>query len=129
MAFDNTQIISVPAGTTFAETDLYKAVEVSSTGGAIIYGTGGSTGGKGWIGTLYSVTATTNAGEAVQVGVGPVIKLFAAGSTASFGNTLTAATEDGHFVAAGATDEGARLVSIIGGSSGTTGRILTGVIV
>lgn len=129
MAFDRTEIISLPAGTTFAETDLYKAVDVSSTGGAILYGTGGATGGKGWIGTLYSVTSTTNAGEAVQIGVGPIIKVYAAESTASFGNLLTASTEDGHFVAPGSTDEGARLVNIIGGSSGTTGRILTGVTV
>ena len=129
MAWDNTQIISLPAGTTFAESDLYKAVEVSSTGGAIRYGTGGSTGGGGWIGTLYSVTSTTNAGEAVQIGVGPVIKVFAAKSTASYGNLLTASTADGHFEAPGSSDDSARLVNIVGGSSGSTGRILTGVIV
>lgn len=124
MAFDRTEIISLPAGTTFAESDLYKGVGVSSTGGAVLYHTAAaSTGGRGVIGTLYSVTATTNDdGEPVKVAVGPVVKAFAAESTSSYGNMMTWSTDDSHLVAA-TTNEPFGVV--IGGSSGSTGRILT----
>jgi len=125
MAFEDTQIIGLVAGTTFAETDLHKAVGISSTGGAVLYHTAaGATGGRGAIGTLHSVTATTNGAgsESVQVAVGPVVKAFAAESTASFGNLVTWSTEDSHLIG-GTTNEPYGI--IIGGSSGSTGRILT----
>lgn len=125
MAFDDTRIISLTAGATFSSGDLYKAVGMSSTGGAVLYhNAAGATGGAGVIGTLYSFTATTSAAgsEAVSVGVGPVVKAFAAGSTASYGNLMTFATADSHLVA-GTTNEPWGI--IVGGASGSTGRILS----
>lgn len=123
MAWDNTIKISLPAGTTFAESDLYKAVGVSSTGGAVLYHTAAAaTGGRGVIGTLYGVTSTTNAGQAVEIGVGPVVKAFAAKSTEAVGNIVTWATQDSHLIA-GTTNEPYGVV--VGGSSGSTGRILS----
>lgn len=122
MAWDNTIKISLPAGTTFAESDLYKAVGVSSTGGAVLYDAAAATGGRGVIGTLYGVTSTTNAGQAVEIGVGPVVKAFAAKSTEAVGNIVTWSSEDSHLVA-GTTNEPYGVV--VGGSSGSTGRILS----
>ena len=125
MAYEDTHIISLTAGATFPESDLHKAVGISSTGGAVLYHLApGSTEGVGVIGTLHSVTATTNGAgsEAVQVAVGPVVKAFAAESTASFGNLVTWSTEDSHLIG-GTTNEPYGI--IIGGSSGSTGRILT----
>ena len=40
MAISDTKLISLPAGTTFAEADLYRAVGVSATGGAVLYSGG-----------------------------------------------------------------------------------------
>jgi hypothetical protein len=123
MAFSDTKLISMPSGTTFAEASLYQGVGVSATGGAVLLSAApASTDGVGCIGTLYSVTSSTVAGEAVSIGVGPVVKCFAAGSTSHAGNIMTWATADAHLVAA-TTNEPWGVV--IAGSSGTTGRILT----
>lgn len=125
MAREDTKIISLENGATFAESDLHKAVGISSTGGAVLYhNAAASTGGRGVIGTLHSVTSTTGGAgtESVQIAVGPVVRAFAAGSTASYGNIVTWSTDDSHLVAA-TTNEPWGVV--IGGSSGSTGRILT----
>ncbi len=123
MAVSDSKLISLRSGSTFAETDLYKAVGVSATGGAVLYSAAaGATGGAGVIGTLYGVTSTTNAGQAVEIGVGPVVKAFAAGSTAHAGNIMTWSTDDAHLVA-GTTNEPYGI--IVSGASGTTGRIVS----
>ena len=123
MAVSDTKLISLPAGTTFAEADLYRAVGVSATGGAVLYSVAAaSTGGLAVIGTLYGVTSTTNAGQAVEIGVGPVVKAFAAGSTESAGGIVTFSTDDAHLVAR-TTNEPYGV--IVDGASGTTGRIVS----
>lgn len=123
MAISDSKLISLQSGTTFAEADLYKAVGVSSTGGAVLYSVAaGATGGAGVIGTLYGITSTTNAGQAVEIGVGPIVKAFAAGSTSHGGNIMTFSSDDAHLVAA-TTNEPYGI--IVDGSSGTTGRIVS----
>ncbi len=123
MAISDTKLISLQSGTTFAEADLYRAVGVSSTGGAVLYSVAaGATGGKGVIGTLYGITSTTNAGQAVEIGVGPIVKAFAAGSTSHGGNIMTFSSDDAHLVAA-TTNQPYGI--IVDGSSGTTGRIVS----
>ncbi len=123
MAFSDSKLISLPSGSTFAEADLYKAVGVSSTGGAVLYSAAaGATGGAGVVGTLYGVTSTTNAGQAVEIGVGPIVKAFTAGSTSHAGNIMAWSTDDAHLVA-GTTNEPYGI--IISGSSGSTGRIVS----
>ena len=121
MAVSDTKIISLQSGATFAETDLYRAVGVSATGGAVLYSAAaGATGGAGVVGTLYGVTSTTNAGQAVEIGVGPVVKAFLAGSTSHAGNIMTWSSDDAHLVAA-TTNEPYGIILI--GTSGSTGRI------
>lgn len=123
MAISDTKLISLPAGTTFAEADLYKAVGVSATGGAVLYSVAAaSTGGLGVIGTLYGVTSTTNAGQAVEIGVGPIVKAFAAASTESAGGIVTWATDDAHLVAR-TTNEPYGV--IVAGASGAEARIVS----
>ena len=123
MAISDTKLISLQSGTTFAEADLYRAVGVSSTGGAVLYSVAaGATGGKGVIGTLYGITSTTNAGQAVEIGVGPIVKAFAAASTSHGGNIMTFSSDDAHLVAA-TTNQPYGI--IVDGSSGTTGRIVS----
>jgi hypothetical protein len=123
MAFSDSKLISVPSGATFAETDLYKGVAISATGGAVLYSAAAaSTDGVGCVGTLYSVTSTTVAGQAVSIGVGPVVKAFAAGSTSHAGNIMTWSTDDAHLVAATTNDPWGVVVA---GASGSTGRILS----
>jgi hypothetical protein len=125
MAISDSKVISMVAGATFAEGSLYQAVGVNSSGHAILYGDAlGATGGQGVVGTLYSVTSTTaSAGnEAVSIGVGPLVKVFMAGSTSAAGNLITFATADGHGIPA-TTNPPYGIVIV--GSSGTTGRIFT----
>jgi hypothetical protein len=123
MAVSDSKLISLPSGSTFAEADLYKAVGVSATGGAVLYSAAlGATGGAGVVGTLYGVTSTTNAGQAVEIGVGPIVKAFVAGSTEAAGSIVTWSTDDAHLVV-GTTNEPYGI--IVSGSSGTTGRIVS----
>jgi len=123
MAVSDTKLISLQSGSTFAEADLYKAVGVSATGGAVLYSAAlGATGGRGVIGTLYGITSTTSAGQAVEIGVGPIVKAFTQGSTESAGSLVSWATADAHLVVA-TTNEPYGV--IVAGSSGTTGRIVT----
>ncbi len=123
MAISDSKQISLVAGATFAEADLYRAVGVDSSGHAVLYSAAlGATGGKGVIGTLYSVTSTTaSAGnEAVSVGVGPIVKAFMSGSTLAAGNLVTFSSDDGHVVVA-TTNEPFGVILV--GTSGDTGRI------
>ena len=123
MAVSDSKLISLRAGTTFAEADLYRAVGVSATGGAVLYSVAaGATGGKGVIGTLYGITSTTNAGQAVEIGVGPIVKAFAAGSTSHAGNIMTWSSDDAHLITATTNQPYGIIVS---GASGTTGRIVS----
>jgi len=120
MAVSDSKLISLQSGTTFAEADLYKAIGVSATGGAVLYSdAAGATGGSGVIGTLYGI-GSTDAGTAVEIGVGPIVKAFVAGSTSHAGNIMTFATADAHLVAR-TTNEPYGI--IVDGSSGSTGRI------
>lgn len=122
MAWDSETIkVNMIAGATFTTADLYKGVFVNSSGHAVV--TQASTNTLA-VGTLYSVTATTNGNgvEAVAVGWGPVVKLRMAGSTAAAGNTVSVSTA-GRGIAP-STDT--HLFGyIISGSSGTTGRVVT----
>lgn len=126
MAWDQTAKVSLTAGSTFSTGDLYKGVSVGTDGNAILVGSAtgaGSTGGNRLVGTLYSATATTSTDDnAVLVGVGPVVKVFMAGSTLKAGDSITFSTGDSHGVAATTNDA---FGIIIDGSSGSTGRIVS----
>ncbi len=123
MAVEDTKIISLTAGSTFADADKFKAVGINSSGDAVLYHTAaGATGGAGFIGTLDSVTSTTGSAGSQAVGVqtGPLVQMFMAGSTEAAGSIITVSTDDSHGVVA-TTNEPFRVVVV--GTSGTTGRI------
>ncbi len=125
MAVKDTKIISVTAGSTFADADKFKAVGIDSSGNAVLYHTAvGATGGAGFIGTLDSVTSTTGSAGSQAVGVqtGPLVQMFMAGSTEAAGSIITVSTDDSHGVIA-TTNEPVGVVMV--GTSGTTGRIFT----
>ncbi len=125
MAVKDTKIISITAGSTFADADKFKAVGIDSSGNAVLYHTAaGATGGAGFIGTLDSVTSTTGSAGSQAVGVqtGPLVQMFMAGSTEAAGSIVTVSTDDSHGVIA-TTNEPVGVVVI--GTSGSTGRIFT----
>ena len=125
MAAKDTKIISLTAGTTFADADKFKAVGINSSGDAVLsHIAAGATGGKGVIGPLDSVTSTTaSAGsQAVGVQTGPIVQVFMSGSTLSQGDIITCSTDDSHGVV-GSTNEPFGVVVV--GTSGTTGRIFS----
>ena len=125
MAVKDTKIISITAGSTFADADKFKAVGIDSSGNAVLYHTAaGATGGAGFIGTLDSVTSTTGSAGSQAVGVqtGPLVQMFMAGSTEAAGSIVTVSTDDSHGVIA-TTNEPVGVVVV--GTSGTTGRIFT----
>lgn len=116
---------SAVAGATFSTSDLYKGVTIDSSGNAVLYHNGaGTTGGKGVVGTLYSVTSTTDSAgsEAVTLAHGPVVKGFMSGSTLAAGDLVTFSTDDSHLVAATTNEP---FGQILAGSSGSTGRIVS----
>ena len=109
------------AGATFSKTDLYKFVSVNSSGHAIV---AGSSSPASTIGTLHSVTNTTNAAgsETVTVhaliGVGPVRM---AGSTRHVGQTVANSSRG---LGVLPSTDGIQIGTIVAGSSGSTGRIV-----
>lgn len=112
--------VSLIAGATFAAGDLYKFVSVNSSGHAVV----GPTTASGAVGVLLSRTSTSGAGsEPVTVGLlvgkGPVRM---AGSTRAAGQTV-AGSSNGYGIAP--TTDQAALGTIIEGSSGSTGRVVT----
>ena len=113
--------ITLVAGATFAATDLYKFVGLSTDAEVLI---GISTGGD-VIGTLLSATYTTSAANNESVTVGllqGVGKVFMAASTRDAGQSV-AASSAGFGIAP--TTDSAALGTTIEGSSGSTGRIVS----
>lgn len=108
------------AGATFGNADLYKFVSINSSGHAVI----GPTTASGAVGTLLGVTSTAGAGvEPVTIGAllgKGSVRL--AGSTRAAGQTI-AGSSDGYGIAP-STDQ-AILGTIVAGSSGSTGRVVT----
>ena len=122
MAVSDSKLISVVAGTTFAESDLYTGVTVNSSGHAVIPNTTDVTGRV--IGTLYGVTSSTSAAgvQAVEVGVGPVLKVQMAASTLAAGDTLGFSTAG---LGIAPTTDAATFGMIEIGSSGAAARVFT----
>lgn len=122
MAVSDSKLISVVAGATFAESDLYKGVVLNSSGHATLPDTTDTT--DQIIGTLYGVTSTTSAAgsQAVEVGVGPVVKVNMAASTLSAGDTVGFSTA-GQGIAP--TTDSEVFGQIQYGSSGSAGRIVS----
>lgn len=126
MASDGpTQTFSMVAGSTFAETDLYKGVIVNSSGMVQLATEGTTDVESEIIGTLYSVTSTTSStgSQAVTVGWGPVLKVNMLTSTAHAGNQVCFSTAA--LGVAATTNDTNIFGRIIRGSSGGTGRIHT----
>lgn len=111
-------LISLTAGTTFADGDLYKFVDIDAQGHAIIMDT---TGNNLAAGVLYGRTATTSTeAEVVPVAIGGVVKVRLAASTMAVGNWV-AASSAGLGVAP--STDGYVMGKLVAGTSGTTGRI------
>ena len=121
MAFSESQpTVSLVAETTFAKTDLYKFVELSSDNRVQVPG---STAIPRLVGTLLSETYSTSTGANETVTVGRlqgVGKVFMAGSTLAAGDLITCSTL-GYGIAS--STNRVQLGIIVDGSSGTTGRI------
>jgi hypothetical protein len=112
--------VSLIAGATFANTDLYKFIEVDGSGHAVI---GASTSAVNVVGTLLSVTGTTaGAGvETVTVGLlSGIGKVRMAGSTRAAGQAVSASSAG---LGIAPTTDAFQLGISIAGSSGTTGRV------
>ena len=120
MAYSESQpTVSIVAATTFAKTDLYKFVELTTDAQVTI----GATTSAHIVGTLLSVTGTTSGAgvEAVTVGLlSGVGKVYMAGSTRDAGQTVAASSAG--FGIAPTTNQAAYGVAL-SGSSGSTGRI------
>lgn len=117
MAFSDSQpTVSIPASAAYTSADLYKLVSLTTGGVAI-----GPTTASGAVGTLLS--ESTAAGAAVTVGLlSGIGKLRLAGSTLAAGGAV-AGSSDGYGIAP-STDQ-AQLGTIVAGSSGSTGRIVS----
>lgn len=113
--------VSLTAATTFASSDLYKFLEMTTDAQVTI----GATTSAHIIGTLLSVTATTAGSGADTVTVGllsGIGKVFMAGSTRTGGNTVAASSKG--FGVAPTTNQAALGVAV-DGSSGSTGRVFS----
>lgn len=122
MAASDSKQISVVAGTTFASTALYTGVTLNSSGHAVIPNTTDVTGRI--IGTLYGVTSTTNGAgsQAVEIGIGPKLKVQMAASTQAAGDTVGFSTLGLGIVP---TTDAPTYGMIQQGSSGAAGRVFT----
>jgi len=118
VAFSDSQpTVSLLASAAFANADLYKFVSLNSSGHVAI----GPTTASGAVGTLLS--ESTAAGNAVTVGLlSGIGKLRLAGSTRAAGQTIAGSSNG--FGIAPTTDQ-AQLGTIVAGSSGSTGRIVS----
>ena len=119
MAYSESPVlVSFIAGTTFADGDVYKFVDMDAQGHVIIMDT---TGNNLAVGILYGRTATTSTeAEAVPVAISGVAKVRLAASTAAAGNWI-AASSAGLGIAP--STDGYVLGKLVAGTSGTTGRI------
>jgi hypothetical protein len=122
MAYSDSKLISIIAGATFAESNLYSGVVIDSSGHAVLPNTTDTSALV--VGTLYGVTSTTSAAgvQAVEVGVGPIVKVQMAASTRAAGQTIGFST-DGLGIAP--TTDATQWGIILTGSSGGAGRIAT----
>ena len=112
------ELISLIAGSTFADGDLYKFIDTDAQGHAILMDT---TGNNLPVGVLYGRTYTTSTeAEAVPVAVSGVVKVRLAASTASVGNWIAASSAA---LGIAPTTDAYVFGKIIAGTSGTTGRI------
>lgn len=136
MAFSQGQpTVSVVAGSTFAKSSLYKFVNLNASGQVVV---GGSTVARA-IGTLRSVTNSTNSEGVEYVTVGllsGIGEVRMAGSTEHVGLTIGASTaglgvsrvleaSTAGFHHPHSTDGESILGTIVSGSSGSTGRIVS----
>jgi len=114
MAYDVAPtIVSFPAGTTFAASDIGKAVVVNASGQVVVPNTTGNILPQG---VLYGRTSTTSAGEAVPVALlSGIVKVRMSASTLSAGDFIAASTNG--FWGAGTTDSYIA-GKIVSGSSG-----------
>ena len=121
MAYAESQpTVSLIAETTFAKTDLYKFVELSTVGRVVI---GASTAADAVVGTLLSETYSTSTGanETVTIGLlSGIGKVYMAGSTEHAGKAISASV-NGFGITP--TTDALQLGIIVDGSSGSTGRI------
>ncbi len=121
MAYSESQpTVSLIAESTFAKTDLYKFVELTTANRVQVPA---STAIPKLVGTLLSQTYSTSTGanETVTVGLLQGIgKVFMAGSTLTAGDSITASTL-GYGISA--STNRVKLGIIVDGTSGTTGRI------
>ena len=113
-------IVSVDSGSTFASGDLYKFVTLNASGAVVLPAT---TGNILPFGVLYGVTSTTNAGQAVPVAIGGIAKIRMAGSTQAAGAFIGSSTSG---LGIAPTTDAYVAAQIVSGSSGSTGRIVTG---
>lgn len=114
--------LSLIAETTFAKTDLYKFVQISTANGRVsIVATTAPT---AIVGTLLSQTYSTSTGANETVTVGSIVdgigKVYMAGSTNHVGSPV-ACSSLGFGIAP--TTNSVRLGYIVEGTSGTTGTI------
>ena len=124
MAYAVTQpTVSLIAETTFAKTDLYKFVQMSTANGRVsIVAT---TAPVAVVGTLLSQTYSTSTGanETVTVGLLQGIgKVYAAASTLHVGSPISCSSKG---FATTLSTNCTRQGMIVEGTSGTTGRIVS----
>ena len=117
---DSAKIVSLVAGTTFADTDLYKFVDLDTDGKVILSIT---TDNALPIGVLYSRTATTSTdAESVNVAISGVVKVRMEGSTRSVGDWVSCSSAGMGMIA---STNCYVVGKIVAGSSVTTGRVVT----
>lgn len=122
MAVSDSKLISAVAGATFAESDLYKGVTLNSSGHAALPTTTDTA--DRIVGTLYGVTSTTSAAgsQAVEIGVGPLVKVNMSASTLSAGDTVGFSTAG---LGIAPTTDSEVFGIIQHGSSGGAGRVVS----
>jgi len=118
---EDATIVSKVAGSTFAESDLYRFVVIDSSGHVVIPNT---TGNVLPFGTLYGRTSTTSAAgtQTVPVAISGVAKVQMAASTLSVGDYVASST-DGYGQAP--STDAYTAGQIVSGSSGGAGRIVS----
>lgn len=122
MAYSESQPqVSLIAESTFAKTDLYKFVQMSTANGRV--SVVATTAPTAVVGTLLSETYSTSTGANEVVTVGKlegIGKVYMAGSTLGVGSAV-ACSSKGFGIAP--TTNSARIGYIVEGTSGTTGHI------
>ena len=116
MAYSNSQTpVPIVASTTFANTDLYKFVGLTTNGHVVI----GATTAAGILGTLLSVTATTSGAgsEVVTIGLLDGVGKVRMATSTEHAGSLIAASSAGLGIAPSTSKTA--LGTIVDGSSGT----------